>query len=154
MDEITLRLIAIYLFPLVEGACVVITFAFVTFRIPVLRQGLLQYPHSILGTSLLLVLFSAFSIYGTYAGMVISPSQLPTPLLGYPTGTLEQGAAILNFRDMPVVAAGLLMGPWVGLGVGSIAGFERYLHGGVYRRSLWTCHSTHRVISRARPPSF
>lgn len=114
-----------YLF---QGACVVITFALITFRM-LGREGLMQRPYNMSGI-MLFGLFCIFAVYGTHAGMIISPDDAPTPTPVLSGVMLEPNAAILNFRDMAVVTAGLLMGPWVGLGVGAVAGFERYGLGG------------------------
>jgi two-component system sensor histidine kinase LytS len=127
VEEMKLLHWAKYLMPLIEGACVVITFAFITFRIPVLRQGLMQYPNNIPGRLLLFVLFSGFAIYGTHAGMIISPDG---ELVSVQATLIGKYDAILNFRDLPVVVSGLLMGPVIGLSVGLVAGFERYQLGG------------------------
>ncbi len=115
-----------YLLPLIEGACVVITMAFIMFRVPVLRQALAS-PHHFLGRLLLVVLFIGFAIYGTHKGQVITPDSSLLPVQGMEIG---EGDAILNFRDLPVTASGLLLGPAIGLSVGLIAGYERYELGG------------------------
>ncbi|MDI6824906.1 MAG: LytS/YhcK type 5TM receptor domain-containing protein [Bacillota bacterium] len=59
----------------------------------------------------LTVIFGALGIMGTYSGV---------PVLG----------AIANHRVVAAAVAGLLGGPWVGLGAGAIAGLHRYALGG------------------------
>ncbi|MEE9354160.1 MAG: LytS/YhcK type 5TM receptor domain-containing protein [Methylococcaceae bacterium] len=127
MEELNLIHWANYLMPLVQGACVIITFAFITFRIPLLRRGLMHYPYNIPGTLLLFFLFSGFAIYGTHAGMIVSPDGKLVAVQGSSLGKYD---AILNFRDMAVLVSGFVMGPAVGLFVGLVAGFERYQLGG------------------------
>jgi phosphoserine phosphatase RsbU/P len=58
------------------------------------------------------VLFGAFSIFGTYTGIVL------------PSG------AISSIRDLGPIVAGLVAGPWVGLGAGIIGGVHRFFLGG------------------------
>ena len=59
------------------------------------------------------LLFGLFSIFGTYIG------------------TTESTGAIVNIRDLAPMVAGLVAGPWIGLGVGLIGGIHRFFLGGV-----------------------
>jgi sigma-B regulation protein RsbU (phosphoserine phosphatase) len=61
---------------------------------------------------LLILLFGGFSILGTYMG-----TELPS-------------GAILNYRDLGPMIAGLVGGPVVGLGAGIIGGAHRFFMGG------------------------
>lgn len=61
---------------------------------------------------LLTVVFGAMGIAGTYAGIPM------------------RGGAIANSRVIGPAVAGLLGGPWMGLGAGLLAGVHRYLLGG------------------------
>jgi sigma-B regulation protein RsbU (phosphoserine phosphatase) len=61
---------------------------------------------------LLILLFGGFSILGTYMG-----TELPS-------------GAILNYRDLGPMIAGLVGGPVVGLGAGLIGGVHRFFMGG------------------------
>jgi sigma-B regulation protein RsbU (phosphoserine phosphatase) len=61
---------------------------------------------------LIIVLFGAFSIIGTYMG-----TELPS-------------GAILNYRDLGPMIAGLVGGPIVGLGAGLIGGVHRFFMDG------------------------
>jgi len=61
---------------------------------------------------LLILLFGGFSILGTYMG-----TELPS-------------GAILNYRDLGPMIAGLVGGPVVGLGAGGIGGVHRFFMGG------------------------
>jgi phosphoserine phosphatase RsbU/P len=45
--------------------------------------------------------------------------------------SIQYDTALVSVRDFPIVAAGFLGGPIVGLGAGLIAGIERFLEGGV-----------------------
>ncbi|MGI5920994.1 MAG: LytS/YhcK type 5TM receptor domain-containing protein [Syntrophomonadaceae bacterium] len=60
----------------------------------------------------LILVFGIFSIYGTLSGIEIM-------------------GAIANIRDLGPAIAGLIGGPWVGLGAGLIGGIHRYTLGGV-----------------------
>ncbi len=63
-------------------------------------------------TFFVMCIFGAFSIFGTYTGI-----ELP-------------GGAISSIRDLGPMVAGLVAGPWVGLGAGLIGGVQRYFMGG------------------------
>lgn len=106
----------------------VITLAFVIFRIPCLRDQLFQTGRYGSGRIILIAIFSALAIYGTHAGVVVSNDGKITPVPWL--YELSKGEAIINFRDLVVVTAGLAGGPWLGISVGAIAGFERYHLGG------------------------
>ena len=60
---------------------------------------------------ILMLIFGGFSIYGTYSGVEIF-------------------GAIANTRDLGPMVAGLVGGPFMGLGAGLIGGIHRYLLGG------------------------
>lgn len=77
-------------------------------KLPVVRHLLLDENHSPAGRCTLAVIFGLVSILSTY------------------TGTNVQGA-IVNTRVNGVLAAGLLGGPFVGIGAAVIAGTHRYL---------------------------
>ncbi len=68
------------------------------------------------------------AIYGTHAGMVIDTMGgfKPVPL----SEPLNGSEAVINFRELVAVTAGIAGGPWLGASVGAIAGVERYLLGG------------------------
>lgn len=61
----------------------------------------------------LILIFGAFSIYGTMSGFKVS------------------GGAIANIRDLGPAIAGLIAGPLVGTGAGLIGGIHRYFQGGL-----------------------
>jgi sigma-B regulation protein RsbU (phosphoserine phosphatase) len=63
-------------------------------------------------TIIFVLIFGAFSIFGTYAGI-----RLPS-------------GAISNIRDLGPMVAGLVAGPLAGLGAGLIGGIHRYFLGG------------------------
>jgi len=60
---------------------------------------------------LLSVIFGILAIYGTYSGV-------------------KTEGAIANIRNLSPVMAGLVAGPWVGLGAGLIGGIHRFFMGG------------------------
>ncbi len=113
---------------LLQGSSVVITAGVLLFGIPVLREQLLSHKLFHPTQLIIIFLFGLLAIYGTHAGKVISVSGNLEPVTW--SLQLQNNQAVINFRDMVVVTAGLISGPWVGLIVGSIAGFERYSLGG------------------------
>lgn len=60
----------------------------------------------------MVLIFGAFSIYGTLSGINFM-------------------GAIANIRDLGPAIAGLIGGPWVGIGAGLIGGLHRYSLGGI-----------------------
>jgi two-component system sensor histidine kinase LytS len=70
------------------------------------------------------------AIYGTHSGMIISPDNSFRSVPWSYNAGLQADEAIINFRDLVVVSAGLVGGPVIGLIVGAIAGLERYFLGG------------------------
>jgi phosphoserine phosphatase RsbU/P len=105
---------------LLQLICVIIVVAYLLTRSRIFPEILDGYPT--LKTQLILVLlFGALSIYGTMTG-------------------IEFLGAIVNVRDLGPMLAGLLGGPWVGLGAGLIGAAHRLTLGGftVYSCSLAT----------------
>lgn len=117
-----------YVTLLLQGSSVVITAGVLLFGIPVLREQLLSHKTFHPKQLIIIFLFGLLAIYGTHAGKVISIGGNLEPVVW--SLTLQPDQAVINFRDMIVVTAGLISGPWVGLIVGSIAGLERYSLGG------------------------
>ncbi|MEN8218695.1 MAG: LytS/YhcK type 5TM receptor domain-containing protein [Pseudomonadota bacterium] len=113
---------------MLQGVAVIIMIAFTLFRTPYLYKQLLNENRFGLGWLLLVLLFSVMAIFGTHAGMVIDTMGAFKPVsLSY---QLKQGEAVINFRDLVTVTAGLAGGPWLGASVGAIAGVERFYLGG------------------------
>lgn len=77
-------------------------------KIPVVRNMLLDDRHSLWNTILLALIFGIVSIISTYTGV-------------------KARGAIVNTRVIGVLAAGLLGGPYVGMGAAIIGGAHRYL---------------------------
>jgi len=112
---------------MLNGVAVIIMVAFILFRTPYLREQLLNENRFGLGWLLLVLLFSAMAIYGTHAGMVVGAGNSLKPVFW---SQLSEGEAVINFRDLVTVTAGLAGGPWLGASVGAIAGVERFYMGG------------------------
>ncbi len=77
-------------------------------HVPYVRRLLLNSSNPVSGQAALAIIFGAISIVSTY------------------TGVRAQGA-IVNTRVIGVLAAGLLGGPFAGMGAAVIGGFHRYL---------------------------
>lgn len=77
-------------------------------ELPLVQKLIFRESDSFRSQAALAVLFGSISIISTY------------------TGTRTHGA-ILNTRVISVLAAGLLGGPWVGMGAAAIGGLHRYL---------------------------
>jgi sigma-B regulation protein RsbU (phosphoserine phosphatase) len=103
--------IASILIDLIKTACVVVAFAYVVTR-TVFFTEILDKKFSFRNQAILILLFGALSIFGTYGGLKL------------PSG------AIANIRDLGPMVAGLVGGPLVGFGAGLIGGVHRYFLGG------------------------
>jgi sigma-B regulation protein RsbU (phosphoserine phosphatase) len=103
--------VANILIDLIKTACVVVAFAYVVTRTGFFAD-ILDKKLSFKNQAILVLLFGALSIFGTYGGL-----QLPS-------------GAIANIRDLGPMVAGLVGGPLVGLGAGLIGGVHRYFLGG------------------------
>jgi sigma-B regulation protein RsbU (phosphoserine phosphatase) len=96
---------------LIQMACVIVVAAQVVtassfFRGPLAGKGTIQQ------ILIIAVLFGLLSIFGTYSG-------------------LEVLGAKINVRDLGPMIAGLIAGPYAGIGAGLIGGIHRYSLGGV-----------------------
>jgi sigma-B regulation protein RsbU (phosphoserine phosphatase) len=90
-----------------EKLCVVVAVSLLVTRTR-LFKGVLGHENTPLHQIILILLFGAFAIYGTYSGIAL------------PSG------AIANIRDVFPMMAGLIGGPVAGLGAGLIGGTHRY----------------------------
>jgi sigma-B regulation protein RsbU (phosphoserine phosphatase) len=103
--------VANILLDLIKTTCVVVAFAYIVTRTRFFAD-ILDRKFSFKNQAILIFLFGALSIFGTYGGLLL------------PSG------AIANIRDLGPMVAGLVAGPVVGLGAGLIGGIHRYFLGG------------------------
>lgn len=96
---------------LIQMTCVIVVAAQVVTASSFLRQSLFRK-----GTwkqiLIIALIFGFLSIYGTYSG-------------------LEVLGAKINVRDLGPMVAGLIAGPYAGIGAGLIGGIHRYSLGGI-----------------------
>ena len=85
-----------------------------------LLDGISDYKSRIV----IILLFGALSIYGTYGGIILATGAIAHIRHLGPTG------AIAEIRDLGPMIAGLVGGPVIGLGAGLIGGIHRYFIGG------------------------
>ncbi|NQS90509.1 SpoIIE family protein phosphatase [Patescibacteria group bacterium] len=97
-------------FLLIEKICVVIVVAYLITRTKYFNSIIDKNPTS-WDRLILMLAFGGFSIYGTYSGIKIF-------------------GAIANIRDLGPMIAGLVGGPFIGVGAGLIGGIHRYSLGG------------------------
>jgi len=95
---------------LVEKICVIVVIAYLITRTKYFRE-ILDKRFTLKNRAILILIFGAVSIFGTYSG-------------------IEIFGAIANVRDLGPMIAGLIGGPVIGLGAGLIGGIHRYLLGG------------------------
>ena len=98
------------LLDLVEKSCVMAVFAYGLLRSPFFRQ-LVEEKQQKRQQLILGLIFSLFSVYGIYNGLLVN------------------GVLVALSRPGPILA-GLLAGPALGTGVGTVTALVRYYHGG------------------------
>ena len=115
-----------------QRVCVVLIAAHVLIRIDWLRQALRGDPQQWRNRLICSVFFGTFAIIGTHSGFLLDVHQLGKRIAwpGDLAEALKHSQAVIGFRDLMVLAAGLSGGPWIGLGAGLLAGWERWLLGG------------------------
>ncbi len=115
-----------------QRVCVVLMAAYVSIRTDWLRLALRGDSFRWRNRLVSAAFFGLFAIIGTHSGFLLDVHQVgkhiewPADL----SDALKNSQAVIGFRDLMVLAAGLTGGPWVGLGAGLMAGWERYLLGG------------------------
>ena len=108
--ELPLSSVQHTLLVLVEKTCVIVVIAYVVSRLSYFTE-VLEGKFTIKNQAILILIFGAISIFGTYSGIDI---------LG----------ATANVRDLGPMVAGLIGGPIMGLGAGIIGGLYRLSLGG------------------------
>lgn len=117
----------ITLLPLMlERVGILVIVAFLLSQLKSFRQ-IFQHEHGLAGKTLLVAVFGIFGIISNYTGIEIHRSSIVGESWQLAVGP---DSAIANTRIMGVGIGGLLGGPFVGLGVGMIAGLHRYTLGG------------------------
>ncbi|MHB8164693.1 MAG: PAS domain S-box protein [Methanoregula sp.] len=100
---------------LFEILCVIIVFASIFMRSRFFQEVYEKQP-SLTTQAILIIFFGILSIFGTLSGLAIY-------------------GAVINIRDLGPMAAGLVCGPYIGIGSGIIGGLFRFYQGGPY---MWT----------------
>ncbi|NQD64671.1 sensor histidine kinase [Bacillus haikouensis] len=116
------------LIAMIERLGIIVTIAFIMTRLGFFRKLIEQRRNVKKSQTLLIILlFGCFGIIGSYTGLIVNAEvdeyakwQL----------YLKDNEAIANSRVIGIVAAGLLGGPWIGLGAGLVAGVHRFFLGG------------------------
>ncbi|XHU85489.1 sensor histidine kinase [Peribacillus muralis] len=117
----------VHLLPsLFEKVGIIVIAAFLLSYMKPFRQ-MIGHEHQMSKKIMLIVLFGIFGIISNYTGIEIGNHDIP---LGDWHTEIAPDNAIANTRIMGVAIGGLLGGPFVGLGVGLIAGLHRYTLGG------------------------
>jgi sigma-B regulation protein RsbU (phosphoserine phosphatase) len=95
---------------LLKESCVFLVVVYLLSRFKFFK-GVTEGKFNVINQIILIIVFGALAVYGTYNGV-------------------RTTGAIANIRDMGPMIAGLLGGPWAGLGAGLIGGIHRYFIGG------------------------
>jgi LytS/YehU family sensor histidine kinase len=117
---------------LLQQVCMVVVAVLIALRMGWLRAAVYGARRSAWHALITVCLFTVLAVIGTHSGIVVNidrgaigawPTALPT--------RLADTEAVINFRDLFVIAAGLIGGPLCGSIVGVLAGLERYGLGGL-----------------------
>ncbi|MGH8522867.1 MAG: LytS/YhcK type 5TM receptor domain-containing protein [Gammaproteobacteria bacterium] len=117
---------------LLQQVCMVVVAALIALRMGWLRAAVYGARRSAWHALITVCLFTVLAVIGTHSGILVNidrgaigawPAALPT--------RLAANQAVINFRDLFVIAAGLIGGPLCGSTVGVLAGLERYGLGGL-----------------------
>ena len=103
--------------------CVIIVFATIFMRSRFFKE-IFEHRPKLTTQILLMFFFGMLSIFGTLSGLIY----------GNVSGLAIFGA-VVNVRDLGPMAAGLVCGPYIGIGSGIIGGLFRFAQGGPY---MWT----------------
>jgi LytS/YehU family sensor histidine kinase len=112
---------------LLQQVCMVVVAVLIALRMGWLRAAVYGARRSAWHTLITVCLFTVLAMIGTHSGIVVNidrgaigawPAALPP--------RLTDTEAVINFRDLFVIAAGLIGGPLCGPIVGVLAGLERY----------------------------
>nr|WP_320161081.1 LytS/YhcK type 5TM receptor domain-containing protein [uncultured Methanoregula sp.] len=104
---------------LLQLMCVIIVAAYLLTRSRIFPEILDGQP-TVMTQIILVVLFGALSVYGTFSG-------------------IDFMGSVVNVRDLGPMLAGLLAGPWVGIGAGLIGAAYRFSMGGL---TVYSCSVT------------
>ena len=99
------------LLTLVGEMCVIVVIAYLIARTKYFDE-IRNKKFTLLNCTILILVFGAVSIFGTYSG-------------------IDVFGAIANVRDLVPIIAGFIGGPVIGLGAGLIGGVHRYFLGGL-----------------------
>jgi sigma-B regulation protein RsbU (phosphoserine phosphatase) len=104
---------------LLQLMCVIIVVAYLLTRSRIFPEILDGHP-TLVTQIILVLLFGALSVYGTISG-------------------IDFMGSVVNVRDLGPMLAGLLAGPWVGVGAGLIGAAYRFSMGGI---TVYSCSVT------------
>jgi two-component system sensor histidine kinase LytS len=118
---------------LMQRVFVIMMVAYLAIRLAWLRQVLRGIQSCWQHVFITALFFGVFAIIGSHNGLLIDIHQNGR-ILNWSTKTifnpLQTSQAIISFRDLMALSAGLTGGIWVGFGAGLLAGIERGYLGG------------------------
>jgi LytS/YehU family sensor histidine kinase len=118
---------------LLPRVCVAMIAAYVAMRVTALRRALNGTHKRWQYRIITVFFFGLLAIIGTHSGLRVDIHQGGAIINWTTSGvsfSLQPSHAIIGFRDLMVLTAGLFGGPWVGLGAGLLAGADRFFMGG------------------------
>lgn len=111
---------------MLERVGIIVILGFILAHTKLFRQAL-QNPEGYKGKVVLISIFSLFSIISNYTGIEIQKHMIVNNDWVF---TIDPSGSIANTRILGVEIGGLLGGPFVGAGIGLLAGLHRFSLGG------------------------
>lgn len=111
---------------MLERVGIIVILGFILAHTKLFRQAL-QNPEGYKGKAALISIFSLFSIISNYTGIEIQKHMIVNNDWVF---TIDPSGSIANTRILGVEIGGLLGGPFVGAGIGLLAGLHRFSLGG------------------------
>lgn len=111
---------------MLERVGIIVILGFILAHTKLFRQAL-QNQDGYKGKAILISIFSLFSIISNYTGIEIQRNMIVNNDWVF---TIDPSGSIANTRILGVEIGGLLGGPFVGAGIGILAGLHRFSLGG------------------------
>ena len=111
---------------MLERVGIIVILGFILAHTKLFRQAL-QNQDGYKGKAILISIFSLFSIISNYTGIEIQRNMIVNNDWVF---TIDPSGSIANTRILGVEIGGLLGGPFVGAGIGILAGLHNFFPGG------------------------
>lgn len=112
---------------MLERGGLIILLAYLLVHIPYVKQ-MVNYPRNVKSQVVLFLLFGAFAVIANYTGVEVTRD---FELINQSTSQIQATSSLANTRVLAIGVAGLIGGPYVGVGVGLVSAIVRFYQGGL-----------------------